>query len=72
MDFDERHPIKTSKTRRIINQHRSKYKEGIPVSAIKAKSEAAGIDVEFVEEFIEREKELGRLYSPEDGKIDIT
>lgn len=72
MNLDQSDPIKTSRIRRIINQHRSKYKEGIPVSAVKAKSEVAGIDADFVEKFIDREKELGRLYSPEDDKIDVT
>jgi hypothetical protein len=72
MDLDQTEPIKTSRVRRIINQHRSKYPEGIPISVIKVKSEGAGIEVEFVDKFIEREKELGRLYSPDDGKVDVT
>lgn len=72
MNLDQNEPIKTSKVRRIINQLRSKYKEGIPISVIEAKSEAAGIDADFVETFIEREKELERLYTPEDDKVDIT
>lgn len=72
MDLDQSDPIKTSRVRRIINQHRSKYPDGIPISVIKAKTEAAGIDGDFVDEFIESEKELGRLCSPEDGKIAVT
>lgn len=72
MSLDQSDPIKSSRVRRIINQHRSRYKEGIPVSVIKTKSEAAGIDREFVEEFIEHEKKLDRLYSPEDGKVSVT
>lgn len=72
MDLDQSDPIKTSRIRRIINQQRSKYREGIPISVIKAKSESIGIETEFVDEFIESEKELGRLYSPDDGKVDVT
>lgn len=72
MSLDQTEPIKTSRIRRIINQHRSKYQDGIPISVVKAKSESAGIERDFVEKFIERERELGRLYCPEDEKIDVT
>jgi hypothetical protein len=72
MDLDQSHPVETSRIRRIINQHRSRYPDGIPISVVKAKSESAGIETEFVDKFIEREKELGRLYSPAADKIDVT
>lgn len=72
MNLDETDPIKTSRVRRIINQHRSRYQDGIPTTVITAKAETAGIEPEFVEEFLVHETERGRLYSPENGKIDVT
>ncbi len=60
---------KFRKIMEIIEELEEDYGEGAPIGAVKEEARAEGIDREFVEEMIEREKKKGRLYSPSEELI---
>lgn len=60
---------KFRKIMEIIDELEEDYGEGAPIGAVKEEARAEGIDREFVEEMIEREKKKGRLYSPSEELI---
>ncbi len=53
----------------IIDEVEEDYGEGAPIDVVKEEARAEGIDREFVDEMIEREKRNGHLYSPSEELI---
>lgn len=54
----------------IIDELEESFEEeGAPVKMVKEEARAEGIDSDFVDEIIRREKRNGRLYSPSEGLI---
>lgn len=53
----------------IIDNLEDEYGGGAPIEEVKEEARAEGIDREFVEEMIKREKNKGRLYSPSEELI---
>lgn len=53
----------------IIDELEEEYGEGAPIEAVKEEARAEGIDRDFVDEMIRREKSKGRLYSPSEELI---
>ncbi len=53
----------------IIDDLEKDYEDGAPIKLVKQEARSEGIDQEFVEEMIRREKRNGRLYSPSEEVI---
>jgi len=67
--FDRSQEDKASVFMEIVRSLEEEYPEGVPIESVKAEAEAEGIDADFVDEFMERGKREGRLYSPSEGEI---
>ncbi len=53
----------------IIDEVEEDYGEGAPIDVVKEEARAEGIDRDFVDEMIKKEKKNGRLYSPSEELI---
>lgn len=60
---------KLQRVMKIIDDLEEEYGEGAPIKQVKEEARAEGIEKNFVEQMIKREKRNGRLYSPSEELI---
>jgi len=53
----------------IIRNLEEDFPEGVPMDSVRYSASEVGIDEDFVNEFVRKQKEEGALYSPSEGKV---
>jgi len=53
----------------IIRNLEEDFPKGVPMDSVRYSASEAGIDEDFVNEFVKKQKEEGSLYSPSEGKV---